>query len=186
MSERSVYAVIAILTAAVVGLVGALMIWGGGRSSALDVTALPQLNACLNAISAGLLVAGWVFIHQRRFTPHIACMAGAFLVSTLFLVSYVTYHYHAGSRPFTGQGWIRPVYFAILITHIVLAAAIVPLALTTIYQGLRALRAIDAPARAMSGGARRSAHARIARWTLPIWLYVSVTGVVVYWLLHRW
>lgn len=187
MSDRSAYAVIALLTAAVVGLVGALMVWGGGRSSTLDVTALPLLNACLNAVSAGLLVAGWVFVRRHRFTAHVACMAGAFLVSTLFLVSYVTYHYHAGSRPFPGQGWIRPVYFAILITHIVLAAAIVPLALTTIYQGVRALRAIDVPARVKgSGWSGRSAHARIARWTLPIWLYVSVTGVVVYWLLHRW
>ena len=187
MNDRSVYAVIAVLTAAVVGLVGVLMLWGGGRSTTFDVGALPLLNACLNAVSAGLLIAGGAFIRRRRFTAHIACMAGAFVVSTLFLASYVTYHYHAGSRPFTGQGWIRPVYFVILVSHIVLAAVIVPLALTTIYQGLRALRSMDGRSRGRENAwSGRSVHARIARWTLPIWLYVSVTGVVVYWLLHRW
>ena len=97
-------------------------------------------------------------------------MIAAFVTSSLFLISYVVYHAGAASVPFTGQGWIRPVYFFILITHIVLAAAIVPLALTTIYRALR-------------GELWR--HKRIARVTLPIWLYVSVTGVIVYLMLHR-
>jgi uncharacterized membrane protein YozB (DUF420 family) len=97
-------------------------------------------------------------------------MLSAFGVSALFLVSYVIYHYYAGSRPFAGQGWIRPVYFGLLITHIILAAVIVPLALTTIY-------------RALTG--QFSRHRRIARWTLPIWLYVSVTGVAIFLLLYR-
>jgi uncharacterized membrane protein YozB (DUF420 family) len=135
---------------------------------------LPLVNACLNMLSAGLLTTGFLFIRRGRATAHIACMLGAFAVSALFLVSYVTYHYHAGSRPFTGQGGIRIVYFSILITHIVLAAAIVPLALATIHRGWR-------------GIARRAPfdqHVRLARWTLPVWLYVSVTGVIVYLMLH--
>ena len=171
MNDRVAFVTIGVLTLAVVGLVGALMATSGTRPSTLDVTALPTVNACLNALSAGLLAIGWLFIRRRRIAAHVTCMLSAFAVSTLFLLSYVTYHYHAGSRPFTGQGWIRPVYFTLLITHIVLAAAIVPLALTTIYHGWRT---------------RFDRHVRIARWTLPLWLYVSVTGVVVYWLLYRW
>jgi putative membrane protein len=177
MNERVAFVTIGVLTVVVVGLVGALMASGGGAGpAAFDVMALPLLNACLNAVSAGCLVAGWLFIRRRRVVAHVTCMLGAFAVSTLFLLSYVTYHYHAGSRPFTGTGWIRPVYFTLLITHIVLAAGIVPLALTTIYRGWRG--ATDPRA----GFAR---HVRIARWTLPLWLYVSVTGVLVYWLLYH-
>ena len=177
MNDRVAFVTIGIVTIVVVGLVGALMAGGGGaRPAAFDVTALPLVNACLNTLSAGLLVAGWLFIRGRRIVAHVCCMLGAFVVSTLFLVSYVTYHYHAGSRPFTGQGWIRPVYFALLITHIVLATTIVPLALATIYRGWHG--ATDPTA----GFVR---HVRIARWTLPIWLYVSVTGVLVYWLLYH-
>ena len=175
MKDRAAYTLIGFLTLAVVGLVGVLMtVDGGARPAAFDVMGLPLVNACLNSISAGLLVAGWVFIRSRRIVAHITCMLGAFGVSALFLLSYVTYHYYAGSRPFTGQGWIRPVYFTLLITHIVLAAAIVPLALTTIYRGWRA-----------GFDGRFDRHVRIARWTLPIWLYVSVTGVLVYWLLYH-
>jgi putative membrane protein len=175
MSDRAAYAMIALLTLVVVGVVGVLMAGSGGaRAAALDVTALPLLNACLNAVSAGLLVAGWLCIRRRLIAAHVACMLGAFGVSTLFLLSYVTYHYYAGSRPFTGQGWIRPVYFTVLVTHVVLAAAVVPLALTTIHRGWRA-----------GFDGRFDRHVRIARWTLPIWLYVSITGVLVYWLLHH-
>lgn len=174
MSDRAAYTVIGLVTLAVVGLVGVLMAAGGaGRPATFDVTALPLLNACLNATSAGLLAVGWIFIRRRRIAAHVTCMLGAFAVSTLFLLSYVTYHYYAGSRPFTGQGWIRPVYFTVLVTHILLAAAIVPLALTTIYRGWRA-----------GFDDRFDRHVRIARWTLPIWLYVSITGVVVYVLLY--
>jgi uncharacterized membrane protein YozB (DUF420 family) len=123
----------------------------------------------LNATSAVLLAVGYLFIRRRRVAAHLACMLSAFGVSTLFLVSYVVYHYNAGSRPFGGQGWIRPVYFVLLISHIILAAAIVPLALTTIY-------------RALTGQLPR--HMRIARWTLPIWLYVSVSGVAIFLMLY--
>lgn len=131
---------------------------------------LPALNATLNGIAAVLLVIGYVLIRQRRWQLHRAVMLAAFATSTLFLISYVTYHASAGSRRFTGVGPIRNLYFAILITHVILAAAIVPLALITLSRGLRA---------------RYDRHARIARWTLPIWLYVSVTGVVVYLMLYQ-
>jgi putative membrane protein len=128
------------------------------------------VNATLNGAAAVLLAIGFALIRLRRVRAHLVAMTGAFALSTLFLVSYVVYHYHAGSRPFTGQGIVRPVYFFLLLTHIVLAAVIVPLALTTLY-------------RAWRGEFAR--HVRVARWTLPIWLYVSVTGVLVYWLLYH-
>jgi putative membrane protein len=171
MREREALRTIGAISLAVVLGVGLLLLGrpaqpGGG----LDVSALPALNALLNALSAALLVLGYVFIRRRRIGAHLTAMLGAFGVSAGFLASYVIYHYHAGSRPFTGQGWVRVVYFALLLTHIVLAAVIVPLALTTIY-------------RALSG--RFDRHRRLARWTLPIWLYVSVTGVVIYWMLYR-
>ena len=161
--------VIGIVSSAVLVVVALLVLGRTERVDMIDVSALPTLNAALNATSAVLLAIGFVFIRRGQVRPHLTCMASAFAVSTLFLVSYVVYHYHAGSRPFTGQGWIRPVYFALLISHIVLAAVIVPLALTTLY-------------RAWHGEFTR--HRRIARWTLPLWLYVSVTGVIVYCLLY--
>jgi putative membrane protein len=171
VSDRLALSVIGVVSAvALIGLGFLLLGRQPTPAGAVDVSALPGLNATLNATSALLLVVGYVLIRRRRPGAHKLCMLGAFAVSTLFLVSYVIYHYHAGSRPFEGQGWIRPVYFTILATHIVLAAAIVPLALVTIYQGL---------------AARFARHARVARWTLPIWLYVSVTGVLVYWMLNR-
>ena len=135
-----------------------------------EVTDLPGVNATLNAVSAVLLSIGYVLIRTGRIAQHRACMLAACGTSTLFLASYVVYHFHVGSVAFTGQGPIRTVYFTVLVTHIVLAALILPLALVTL---LRALRE------------RFAAHAAIARWTLPIWLYVSVTGVVVYWMLYR-
>ena len=171
MRDRVALPLIGLVSSLVLLAVGILLLAPPVRTTAaLDVSALPTVNAALNATSAILLVAGFVFIRRRRVRAHLTCMASAFAVSTLFLVSYVTYHYHAGSRPFTGQGWIRPVYFVLLLTHIVLATVIVPLALTTLY-------------RAWRGQFVR--HVAIARWTLPIWLYVSVTGVAVYLLLYR-
>jgi putative membrane protein len=159
------------LSLAIVVVVGWLLLGhapgSGGRA---DVAALPALNALLNATSAALLVAGWCFIRLRRVTAHRACMLAAVCVSALFLVSYVTYHALAGSRPFPGQGWARALYFSVLIPHIGLAAAMVPFVLTTLY-------------RALTGDFTR--HARLARWTLPVWLYVSVSGVLVYWLLYH-
>ncbi len=136
----------------------------------IPLTALPALNAALNATAALLLATGWVAIRRRRVHVHRACMVAAFVTSTLFLVSYLVYHAHAGTTRFAGPGWIRPVYFAILGTHTVLAAAVPVLAVLTLGLALRA---------------RFVRHARLARWTLPIWLYVSITGVVIYALLYH-
>jgi putative membrane protein len=133
------------------------------------MSALPTLNATLNALAAVLLVAGYTQIRRGRRAAHRACMLAAFGTSALFLVSYAIYHAGAGSRPFTGQGAVRVVYFAILISHVLLAALILPLAIVTLRRGLLA---------------RYDRHVAIARWTLPIWLYVSVTGVVVYLMLY--
>ncbi len=136
----------------------------------IPLSALPTLNAALNGASACLLSLGFLCIRRKRVAAHRACMLSAFATSTIFLVSYLTYHYHVGSVPFRGQGWVRPAYFAILISHTVLAVATVPLALITLVRALRS---------------RFDRHARIARWTLPVWLYVSVTGVLVYWMLYH-
>ena len=167
--DRWAMRIIAAVSAAVVGLVAYLVMRPGG-TVAPGVSVLPAVNAILNGTAAVLLTAGWFNIRRRNIAAHRACMLAAFGASTLFLVSYVIYHARAASVPFAGQGWVRPVYFFILITHIVLATVIVPLALTTIYRALR-------------GELWR--HKRIARVTLPIWLYVSVTGVLVYLMLHR-
>jgi protoheme IX farnesyltransferase len=142
-----------------------------GRLPAMDIADLPALNAILNGLAATLLALGYALVRRGRRTAHKRCMLAALAVSALFLVSYLVYHANVGSRPFTGQGPIRVVYYAILITHVTLAAAVLPLALITAARGLRS---------------QFDRHVRIARWTLPIWLYVSVTGVVVYVMLYRW
>ena len=136
----------------------------------MEIQDLPALNASLNGLSAMLLTAGYVLIRRGRRDLHKRFMLAALATSALFLISYVIYHLNTGSRPFPGQGAIRAVYFTILITHVILAAAIVPLALTTAARGL-----LD----------QYDRHVRIARWTLPIWLYVSVTGVVIYLMLYQ-
>lgn len=131
----------------------------------MEISSLAPINATLNAIAAVLLLGGFLFIRRRNVAAHRTCMIAAFVVSIAFLACYLTYHYRVGDVRFTGQGWIRPVYFIMLITHVVLAVAIVPLAIVTL-------------SRALSG--RFDAHRRIARWTWPLWMYVSVTGVLVY------
>ena len=136
----------------------------------MDVHSLPALNACLNATSAVLLVTGYRLIRSGRRDAHRKVMLTAFGTSILFLISYLTYHAQVGSVPFEGQGAIRIVYFTILISHTILAATVPFLAVITLRRGLK------------SDFAR---HRKIARWTLPIWLYVSVTGVVVYLMLYR-
>lgn len=136
----------------------------------MEVTQLPALNATLNSISTLLLLFGYYFIQQKDIARHKLCMVMAFVTSCVFLASYLIYHFQVGSVPFTGQGWIRPVYFTILISHIILAATIAPLALITLY-------------RAWKGQYEK--HRRIARWTWPIWMYVSVTGVVIYIMLYQ-
>jgi uncharacterized membrane protein YozB (DUF420 family) len=135
----------------------------------MTASSLPTLNAALNSLSAVFLLAGFVFIKSRNRGAHRTCMLSAFTCSILFLISYLIYHYQVGSVPFRGQGWVRLVYFSILLTHTVLAVTVVPLALITLNRALKE---------------RFDAHRRIARWTFPIWFYVSVTGVVVYWMLY--
>lgn len=139
-------------------------------SNAHRVSVLPAVNAFLNGTCAALLAAGYLFIRGKRVTSHKICMVTAFGVSCLFLASYLLHHYQVGSVPFTGQGWIRPVYFTLLISHITLAALVLPLALITLYRALTE---------------QFEKHRRVARWTLPIWFYVSVTGIVVYVMLYR-
>lgn len=136
----------------------------------MNVADLPALNATLNATSALFLLLGYFFIRRRQVERHRLCLLAAFTTSTLFLVSYLVYHYHAGSKSFPGQGWIRSVYFGLLLSHTVLAAVIVPMVLMTL-------------SRALKGSFDR--HRRIARWTFPLWLYVSITGVIIYLMLYQ-
>ena len=136
----------------------------------MSVADLPTLNAFLNFTSAALLAFGFYFIKKRRIEAHKRCMVAALCVSGAFLTSYLIYHYNVGSVPFSKQGWIRVVYFFILITHVVLAIVILPMVLRTAYFGL---------------SSRFDKHVRIARKTFPLWMYVSVTGVVVYLMLYQ-
>jgi putative membrane protein len=134
-------------------------------------SSLATLNAVLNASASVCLIAGYVFIRRRQRERHRKSMIAAFALSVAFLIGYVVHHAQVGSVPFRGHGWVRPVYFAILIPHVSLAAPVVPLSLVTLIRGLRG---------------RFDKHKRIARWTLPIWLYVSASGVVVYLMLYHW
>ncbi len=137
----------------------------------MTISSLPAVNASLNAVCTGLLVAGYIFIRSGNKRAHIACMALALVTSALFLTSYLIYHANAGSVKFTHEGFIRPVYYAILLSHILLAMVIVPLVLATVVPALRR---------------RFEFHKKLARWTLPLWLYVSVTGVLIYAMLYHW
>src|SRR5580765_5379618 len=136
----------------------------------MSVTDLPAVNATLKAISGILLLIAYLHIRARRIQQHRLFMIAAFATSSLFLVCYLIYHAQVGSVPFTRQGFVRPLYFTILITHVTLAAAVLPLAIVTLTRGLKG---------------RYPRHRAIARWTFPIWLYVSVTGVLVYVLLYQ-
>jgi uncharacterized membrane protein YozB (DUF420 family) len=135
----------------------------------IPLRSLPAVDASLNALAAILLMTGFLLIRARKVAWHRCCMMAAFFCSCLFLGLYLWFHFHAGVIRFGGQGWIRPVYFTLLISHTTLAVVIVPLVLITLSRGL---------------SRRFDAHRVIARWTLPLWLYVSLTGVVVYWLLY--
>ena len=136
----------------------------------IPVAFLPAVNAALNGASALLLTAGYLFIRHKKIKAHRACMLGAFGLSALFLISYLTYHFQAGATPFPGQGWSRPVYYSILVSHVFLAATMVPLVLSTLHRALKR---------------RYVVHRRLARRTLPLWLYVSVTGVLIYLMLYQ-
>jgi uncharacterized membrane protein YozB (DUF420 family) len=131
---------------------------------------LPAVNASLNALSGILLLVGFALIRARRIEQHRKVMLAAFATSSVFLICYLVYHAQVGSVRFTREGFVRPLYYTILVTHVTLAATVVPLALVTLTRGLRG---------------RYAQHRRLARWTFPIWLYVSVTGVLVYVLLYQ-
>jgi uncharacterized membrane protein YozB (DUF420 family) len=136
----------------------------------IDYSILPAVNATLNATSGIFLLTGYILIKKRQINAHRNAMLAAFASSMLFLTSYLVYHYHTGSRPFPGTGAIRLVYFAILISHVLLAITILPLAISTLTKGLRG---------------QYTRHKRVAKWTFPLWMYVSVTGVVVYVMLYQ-
>lgn len=137
----------------------------------MSIRMLPTLNAILNATSGILVVVGYLMIRRRKINAHRACMIAAVAVSILFLISYVFYHYHAGATRFAGTGWVRPVYFVILVSHTILAVVIVPFVIVTFRRAFRG---------------EFARHMSIARWTFPLWLYVSVTGVIVYLMLYHW
>ena len=136
----------------------------------IGISDLATVNAGLNATAAVLIATGVYFIKQKNIRAHKVCMTFAVVVSALFLVSYLTYHYNVGSVRFTKQGWIRGVYFPLLLTHTVLAAVVLPMVLRTLFLAVKG---------------RFRSHVRAAKWTFPVWMYVSVTGVVVYVLLYH-
>ncbi len=136
----------------------------------MDYSKLPAINAALNASSGLLITLGWLFIRQRALTAHVMCMISACCTSVLFLISYIVYHLHHGATPFPHHGLIRPVYFTILISHTILAVVILPLVITSVVLGLK-------------GSFVK--HVKVSRVTFPLWLYVSVTGVVIYWMLYQ-
>jgi putative membrane protein len=170
LNEKSlsliVYAVSIVICLAVAFLIyfpQALAVGGG-----MNVSYLPRFHAFLNGSVAVCLVVGYTLVRQKRYKAHKTAMVTAFILSSIFLVSYVIYHSQAPATKFGGEGWIRPVYYTILLTHIVLAAGILPLALFTIVRSWRG---------------EFAKHKAIARWTLPLWLYVAITGVVVYFMI---
>jgi putative membrane protein len=163
-------AAIAALSLVLIAVVAIVVYAGPDRSGAAAPGILPTVNAALNASAAVCLIAGLFFIKRKNVAAHRACMLTACAISTAFLVSYLLHHAQVGSIPFRGTGLLRTLYLSILLPHVVLAAVIVPLALFTIYRGWTG---------------RIAAHRRVARWTLPLWLYVSVSGVVIYFMLYR-
>jgi uncharacterized membrane protein YozB (DUF420 family) len=136
----------------------------------MTLSDLPAINAGLNSLSTVFLTAGYIFIRRQRQVAHRNCMIGAVISSALFLTCYVIYHYNAGRTTFRDPAWFRPIYLAILLTHTILAVAIVPMVLMTLYRAARR---------------QFERHKRISRWTWPIWIYVSVTGVLIYFLLYH-
>lgn len=137
----------------------------------MTISDLPALNASLNSFSTVFIAAGWYFIRRGQWRQHIVCMITAIVSSSAFLTSYLIYHAHAGSVRFTALGMVRPIYFTILLTHVLLAFTVLPLVIVTVVPACRR---------------RWDKHRRLGRWTMPIWLYVSITGVLVYFMLYQW
>ena len=169
MKPIRAWGVIAALSTAVLGFLVWLFLGRSGVDVAFDLSWMPRLNAVLNALAAFLLSAGWWAIRSGRRALHMRLMISAFLSSALFFMGYAVYHYFHGDTPYQGVGSIRVVYFTILISHIALSVALVPMALGTLY---------------LAASERFQTHKKLARFTLPIWLYVSITGVVVYLMLY--
>ncbi len=168
-NDRKYLILIAILSVAVPSLVAFLLFMPQtGKLGDVDVTFLPKLHALLNSLTALALLFGYYYVKNKNFRGHRFAMVTAFTLSAFFLISYVTYHYQAAPTRYGGEGTLKLVYYVILITHIVLAAVIVPLVLLSVYF-------------AVSDQIRR--HRKIARWTFPIWLYVAITGVIVYFMI---
>lgn len=170
LSKQALLAIAALSLAIAAALIW-LIYFKGSSAGPEWITSLPALNALFNSLSAFCLVGGFLRIRRRQITAHKRFMLAATGFSALFLLSYVTYHFYHGDTRFPGQGWIRPVYFTILISHIGLSMVALPLILATLYLSL-------------SG--RFASHRRVARWTLPVWLYVSVTGVLVFFILNAY
>ena len=168
--DRRFMMINAAVSAFALSLLAWLLLFRQGVTGGPDLSFMPAINACLNALAAVLLVGGYRAIKRRDRQLHKRLMISAFCASSLFLIGYVTYHYVHGDTKFTGEGAIRIVYFAVLISHVLLSMAIVPMALASFYYAFRE---------------RFVTHAKIARVLYPIWLYVSVTGVVIFFMLRR-
>lgn len=168
-SDRSFWIFNALVSTAAVGFLGWLLLLRKGGGVDADLSFMPGVNAWLNAVSATLLLLGLAAIRTGRREVHKRLMVSAFAASVVFLVGYVLYHYAHGDTQYQGIGTTRIVYFTILISHVVLSIVMLPMILTTFY---------------LAAGRRFVAHKRLARWTLPIWLYVSATGVVIYFMLR--
>ncbi|TVP79639.1 MAG: DUF420 domain-containing protein [Gemmatimonadales bacterium] len=172
LSEKALRRIVWTLTVVVCALVVVLVTWRQILViDGLDVSRLPAFHALLNGTCAVLLVLGVAFIRKGRVGLHRTSMVGAFALSALFLISYVIYHSQSPGASFGGEGWIRPVYFFILASHIILAPVVLPLALYTVVRAFRA---------------EWGRHRKVARWTFPVWLYVAVTGVLVYLFMRPW
>ncbi len=168
-NDRSFWVFNAVVSVAAVGFLGWLLLLREGGGVDADLSFMPAVNAGLNATAATFLVFGLLAIRSGRRELHRRLMVSAFAASAVFLVGYVLYHYAHGDTQFQGQGAIRIVYFSVLITHVILSIVMLPMILTTFY---------------LAAKKRFAVHKKLARWTLPIWLYVSVTGVAIYFMLR--
>lgn len=168
-SDRSFWLFNAIISTAAVAFLGWLLVFREGGGGGADLSFMPAVNATLNATAATLLMFGLLAIRSGRRELHKRLMVSAFAASAVFLVGYVIYHYAHGDTPYTGEGLMRTVYFTVLITHVLLSIVMLPMILTTFY---------------LAAKERFATHRKLARWTLPIWLYVSVTGVAIYFMLQ--
>lgn len=169
--KKAITTILIVSGAAFLFLLYLLYVNDSAGASAIWVQKLPALNAFLNSVSTTLILSGYAAIRKKKYKLHMRFMLTAFITSSLFLISYLVYHHYAGDTPFPGQGFIRPIYFTILISHILLSAFVVPLVLTSYYL-------------AFSG--KFKTHRKVSKWTFPIWLYVSVTGVVIFFMLNAY